>query len=1014
MGTVIEGLSIVWNSDNQDFNKSVTQINKELKATGSLGREVDKALRLDPNNIELVNKSLKITTVELDGSREKSIALNKEIERLSKLDIKELNDQLTKQQKELKDSQEQSKLLTKQLRDLGDVDVNDEEYQKLTKELKDSEDASKKTQQSINQLNKDLKQLDVTNMAKLEANALKAESEVTRLEQKQEKLNKTIKNIPEGEYTELNKEINKTSDSMDDMGQASGLASQSVGELGGAVGGTTGQVVDGAGSIVGYSTALAGLGPAGIAAGAAIGTVTVAMTYQIQKSKELRAINYELEKSYGDTSSMEDYADTVYDVGRAMDDQEMAAQAGAASIKIYGDSAKNSAEQIEQMEKVMATADATGMDYAQTAQYSNQVQMLWNTNLYETEQAMGAAIGLTQEYGAKADDLNDTLTEFGPTFASMGFSMEETFAILEAGLAMGARNTDEVANAINEMNIKIGDSAGVTDDFDTALQTVYGDANLTSEAFNEMLQNDPTGTLKSLTDATYEYALATGDTNEIVKLGGQLAGTYGEEMFAEAINMKAATAGTEEYRNMKASLNSVSETAIANAQAEFDAGLITQEQLNNTIAKYEDLNLVKILTNEAYTAELEQLKLLAEQQGFSQEQLALITEAQLLFTQAKNDNNLALILEGENLATTTEFLTTYQQQLGLTDEQLTEYTNKLNSASAANDLITGSQENLNTSITNYVTALGYGDIANQQFTITTNEASASGYGMTTTTQNLTLAQAANTAATTGQTSALSGVVQQMGFTKEQADLLAGSYVTLSSDSASAEEKTKALAEAQGILESSNKTAGAATDAMGQSIDDLNWVNSESAKIMGESATASDEQNSSIEDGNKKLDAQVESLEKANPRLERNAEKAKDAAKQQEEFAKQVGKANDEMYDLNAELDDYNNKSVAPKQVSVTETRTVNTQNASLQDTQRSVEPIFSPVTMTRSLSAQSTRQISRASTQQTQFYTPTSPATHNLSIPITINGNGGFTSTEITNIVTEVSTELRKELFRLS
>jgi hypothetical protein len=1003
MASVIEGLSIVWNSDNQDFNKSVTQINKELRATGTLGREVDKALKLDPGNVDLMNKSLNITTVELEGSREKSIALNREIERLGKLDISELNEDLAKQQKELKASQQQSKELNKELTKLGKTDVNSEEYQKLTKELEDSKKATKETQDSINQLNRDLKALDVTNMAKLEGNAVKANNEVNRLEKKQRDLNDSIKQIPNGEYDQLNKEIDKASNSMEDLSGASSTAGSAVGELGGAVGGTTGQVVSGTSSIVGYSASLASLGPAGMAAGAAIGAVTVAMTYSLEKGKELNAINYELAKSYGDTAPIDEYADTVYGVGKALGDQEQAAQASAAAIKIYGDNIQNSSDQIEATTGVMATADATGMDYATTANYAAQVQKLWNTNLYETEQAMGAAITLSQEYGAKADDLNDTLTEFGPTFVAMGFSMEETFAILEAGLAMGARNTDEVANAINEMNIRIGESAGVTDDFDLALQAVYGDTNLTSEAFNEMMQNDPTGTLKSLTEATYDYALASGDTNEIIKIGGQLMGTYGEEMFAEAINMAVATSGTQAYRDAKAGLNSVSEKAIANAQAEFEAGTISQQQLNDTIAKYGELTIAKALTTEMTATELEQMAIWLENAGYTQEQITLMTDAQTLFTEAKNTNNAALLVEGENLATTTAFLTTYKDTLGLTDEQLAEYNLKLTNAANANSILGSTTEELNTKTMTYLDTLFTQDLATQQFTITTQTAQQANLGLQGTTESLTLAQIASEAATTGNTEALSQAGQQLGFTKDEADQLASSYLTLASDSATAQEKTDALTQAQATLDSSSVSSGAATDALGKSIEDLNWLNAEAARVMGTTTGANEDSTTAIEGGNKAYEEQKKALEDANPKLEKNAEKAKEAARQQEELAKQTQKASDNMSDLNAELDNYNGKSVAPKQVGTVETST------------RSVAtPQMSPLDTARMGTMSNSRAISGSYATANGFTSVnTNGRVSGLNIPITINGNGSYTSSEINDITSKVTNELRKELSRL-
>jgi hypothetical protein len=173
--------------------------------------------------------------------------------------------------------------------------------------------------------------------------------------------------------------------------------------------------------------------------------------------------------------------------------------------------------------------------------------------------------------------------------------------------------------------------------------------------------------------------------------------------------------------------------------------------------------------------------------------------------------------------------------------------------------------------------------------------------------------------------------------------------------------------------------------------------------MGTTTGANEDSTTAIEGGNKAYEEQKKALEDANPKLEKNAEKAKEAARQQEELAKQTQKASDNMSDLNAELDNYNGKSVAPKQVGTVETST------------RSVAtPQMSPLDTARMGTMSNSRAISGSYATANGFTSVnTNGRVSSLNIPITINGNGSYTSSEINDITSKVTNELRKELSRL-
>jgi phage-related minor tail protein len=83
-----------------------------------------------------------------------------------------------------------------------------------------------------------------------------------------------------------------------------------------------------------------------------------------------------------------------------------------------------------------------------------------------------------QEVGDPAQDLADTVNEYAGIFAQAGFSAEEMFGILAAGVGEGARNFDVIADAVKEFTIRIIDGSDTTEAALGALFATVGDGSL--------------------------------------------------------------------------------------------------------------------------------------------------------------------------------------------------------------------------------------------------------------------------------------------------------------------------------------------------------------------------------------------------------------------------------------------------------------------------------------------------------------------------------------------------------
>ncbi len=73
--------------------------------------------------------------------------------------------------------------------------------------------------------------------------------------------------------------------------------------------------------------------------------------------------------------------------------------------------------------------------------------------------AMDTIARVTQNGGARAEDLVDTLEEYPVQFQKLGLSGEQAMGILNQGLEAGARNTDIVGDALKEFSIRAIDGS---------------------------------------------------------------------------------------------------------------------------------------------------------------------------------------------------------------------------------------------------------------------------------------------------------------------------------------------------------------------------------------------------------------------------------------------------------------------------------------------------------------------------------------------------------------------------
>lgn len=131
--------------------------------------------------------------------------------------------------------------------------------------------------------------------------------------------------------------------------------------------------------------------------------------------------------------------------------------------------------------KVTTIAKRTGTDVKENLRGAEQ---LMNGFGLTGEEALDLIASGYQNGLNRSDDFMDTLVEYAPLFEQAGYSADEMLQIMKNGLENGARNTDLVADAVKELQIRMGDGS-----FEESLENFSDD---TADAFEKWKDGEAT------------------------------------------------------------------------------------------------------------------------------------------------------------------------------------------------------------------------------------------------------------------------------------------------------------------------------------------------------------------------------------------------------------------------------------------------------------------------------------------------------------------------------------------
>ncbi|WP_439818370.1 phage tail tape measure protein [Weissella paramesenteroides] len=423
-GSRIKGITIEINGDTKGLDKALASVNSNANKTQSELRDVNKLLKLDPGNTELIAQKQKLLAQAITQTGDKLKTLKDAQAQVdaqfAKGDIGE--EQYRAFQREIASTEATLKGYKSQL------STAENSQQELSQSTQRLQNYFKATSTSVD----DFKSVLGTRLV----NAIKSGTASS------ESLDRALQMIAKesGIASSDMSKLTQTLDKVDDTNVTN--ASKAISDLGNKTNQASGkmEVFKGAAMAEGLSQVADAASEAG---GAVIDT---AMQFGNAQSSMQNTMGLTASQAKNAT----DVVKNVFNSG-VVDSVDEANESVQTIINSFGDLA-NGGELQKLSTDLTGIARHGGVDIKDAANASSQaMKSMGLTGRQATDLiAKGLQDGLN-----KNDDFLDTVNEYAPTFKDAGISADGMLSVLNAGMQDGAFNTDKVADAVKEFQLRL-------------------------------------------------------------------------------------------------------------------------------------------------------------------------------------------------------------------------------------------------------------------------------------------------------------------------------------------------------------------------------------------------------------------------------------------------------------------------------------------------------------------------------------------------------------------------------
>lgn len=435
MADRVKGIKIEIDGDTQGLDKALKSVNdKSVKLNKEL-KDVNKLLKFDPGNAELVAQKQKLLSEQVENTKTKLNALKRAQEQVEqqfqKGEIGE--EQYRNFQREIASTEQSLRSYESQLKNL---ESSQTALGQNTKRLETFFEASKTSVDDYadilgNKLTAAIKG-GYANADQLEVAINKIGREFTNSKSDIAEFKSALDRIDSGnsideirnDLEQLRPSADEASESMDDLAES--VTQGNMMQAGEIISGLGDKIVD-------------------------LGGKAVEASLQYQQSLGILKANTTLSKQ--ELEQLGGVAQDVFKSG-VTDSIDEATQATALMKQSFGDLDNQQLTQLTG--QVMTLSQRTGTDVNENVRAASKLMQSFGL---DAQSAFDLVASGYQNGLNKSGDFTDTLNEYSPLFQEAGFSAQDMFEVLKNGTENGAMNTDKVADAVKELQIRLGDGS---------------------------------------------------------------------------------------------------------------------------------------------------------------------------------------------------------------------------------------------------------------------------------------------------------------------------------------------------------------------------------------------------------------------------------------------------------------------------------------------------------------------------------------------------------------------------
>ena len=435
MADRVKGITIEIDGNTQGLDKALKSVNdKSVKLNKEL-KDVNKLLKFDPGNAELVAQKQKLLSEQVENTKTKLNALKRAQEQVEqqfqKGEIGE--EQYRNFQREIASTEQSLRSYESQLKNL---ESSQTALGQNTKRLETFFEASKTSVDDYadilgNKLTQAIKG-GYANADQLEVAINKIGREFTDSKSDIAEFKNALDRIDSGnsideirnDLEQLRPSADEASESMDDLAES--VTQGNMMQAGEIISGLGDKIVD-------------------------LGGKAVEASLQYQQSLGILKANTTLSKQ--ELEQLGGVAQNVFKSG-VTDSIDEATQATALMKQSFGD--LNNQQLTQLTEQVMTLSQRTGTDVNENVRAAAKLMQSFGL---DAQSAFDLVASGYQNGLNKSGDFTDTLNEYAPLFQEAGFSAQDMFEVLKNGTENGAMNTDKVADAVKELQIRLGDGS---------------------------------------------------------------------------------------------------------------------------------------------------------------------------------------------------------------------------------------------------------------------------------------------------------------------------------------------------------------------------------------------------------------------------------------------------------------------------------------------------------------------------------------------------------------------------